>query len=316
MTSQPRAIRRRPLRVLLASIAALVLPLALTAGAACDTPHPRTWTVQAGQESHDQAIQGMAYLPRNIYINAHDTIRWVARSAEPHTVTFLAKGQPLLPFDPSDPKQLLRVGGKWYDGKSYYNSGLLSNVNDTGFPTARHYSLKFGKVGTFVYWCLLHGKAMKGTVHVRPAGTHYPFTQWQYDRHSKKEVRKILHDGYHLWHETRELATRHTVIEGNDDGIAMVMRFVRHTVYVHVGQKVTFKNVGMDAPHTVTFGEEEANIFAPYGDPTHFAGGKLNSGIQLPGSSFTVTFTKAGTYKYICGLHDFMGMVGKVVVKS
>jgi plastocyanin len=320
MTSQPSAIRtRHPLRILIAFLTALVLPLALTAGAWCGVPHPRTWTVQVGQESHEQAIQGMAFLPRNIYINAHDTIRWRANSAEIHTVTFLAHGQTLAstqPFNPGDPLELNRVGGKWYDGTSYYNSGVMTNVSDSGFPAVKNYRLTFPKTGTFTYWCLVHGMAMKGTVHVRAVGTHYPYTQHQYDHRSAKQTRSILRDGYHLWHETAEQATNHRVLQGNDDGVAMVMRFVRHTVTVHVGQKVTFKNIGMGAPHTVTFGAEKANIFAPYGDPAHFAGGQLNSGIQPPGASFTVTFTKAGTFRYICGLHDYMGMVGKVVVKS
>jgi plastocyanin len=34
-----------------------------------------------------------------------------------------------------------------------------------------------------------------------------------------------------------------------------------------------------------------------------------------PGAKFVVTFAKAGTFHYICALHDGMGMVGKVVVK-
>jgi plastocyanin len=323
MTSQPTTSpKRSPLRILVAFIAALFLPLALT-GAALELGHhndePRTWTVHVGNESHDQAIQGMAFLPKNIYIDAHDTIHWVANSAEIHTVTFLATGQTIgstQPFDPTNPLELLKQGGRWYDGTSYYNSGVLSNVSDSGFPAGRSYSLGFPKTGTFTYWCLVHGMVMKGTVHVRPAGTHYPYAQWQYDRQSAKVARAILRDGYDLWEDTADQATNHVVFEGNDNGVSMVMRFIRPTVYVHVGQTVKFMNVGMGAPHTVTFGPEPANLFPPLGDPTHFSGGQLNSGIQPPGASFTVTFTKAGTFTYICGLHDFMGMVGKVVVRS
>jgi plastocyanin len=318
MTSQPTTgPRRNPLRILIAFLTALFLPLALVGAASAygHHHHARTWTVQVGNESHDQAIQGMRYLPGDVYINAHDTVHWRANSAEPHTVTFLAPGQKLKPFDPTDPQQLLRVGGDRYDGKSYYNSGLLSNVSDIGFPSGHDYSLTFPKTGTFTYWCLLHGEVMKGTVHVRPVGTHYPYSQHQYNWQAKKQAKEILRDGYHLWRETAKQSNNHTVFEGNDDGLAMVMRFIRPTVYVHVNETVDFKNIGMGAPHTVTFGAEPANFFVPLGDPTHYAGGQLNSGIQLPGAHFAVTFTKAGTYSYICALHDYMGMVGKVVVK-
>jgi len=69
-------------------------------------------------------------------------------------------------------------------------------------------------------------------------------------------------------------------------------------------------------PHTVTFGPEKPNISAPYGDPRHFRGQQLNSGILLPGSSFTVTFTRAGTHHYLCALHDYLGMSGTVTVRK
>ena len=106
----------------------------------------------------------------------------------------------------------------------------------------------------------------------------------------------------------------HTVAMGADDGVAMVMRFIRPTIRIHVGQQVSFTNTGMAAPHTVTFGVEPANFFAPSGDPTNFSGGDLNSGIVGPGGSFTVTFKKAGTFGYSRALHDYMGMMGKVIV--
>ena len=57
------------------------------------------------------------------------------------------------------------------------------------------------------------------------------------------------------------------------------------------------------------------NPFAPAGDPSNFTGGQLNSGIQEPGQSFTVTFNAPGTFNYICILHAYMGMVGTVVVE-
>ncbi|MGN6635790.1 MAG: cupredoxin domain-containing protein, partial [Oryzihumus sp.] len=164
--------------------------------------------------------------------------------------------------------------------------------------------------------CLVHGMFMKGTVHVRAAGTEYPFTQADYNRQADRQKAADLRDGRRLWNETAEKATNHTVYAGADDKAAMVMRFIDQHVKVHVGDSVTFKDTGMIAPHTITFGPERANIFVPYGDPKHFAGGQLNSGIVLPGQSFTVTFTKAGTYPYICGLHDFLGMAGTVVVTS
>ena len=304
-----------PARIVVAVLAAALTGLAVSPSAsASQTAAPRTWQVGVGEETAHDAIQGMAFLPGEVWINQGDTIVWTAKAGEIHTVTFLATGQPLTPFNPSDPTQLFRQGGTLYDGVSYYNSGVLSDEVDSGFPAGTTYSLTFNTVGDFTYYCLVHGAMMKGIVHVRAAGTRYPFTQGQYDRKSAQLKAAIFHDGFQLWREQAEAATNHKVFAGADDGTAMVMRWIGQTVHVHAGESVTFVNNGMAAPHTVTFGVEQPNIFVPYGDPTHFAGQPLNSGLFLPGATFTVTFIKKGTYRYICGLHDYMHMVGWVVV--
>lgn len=310
-----RHLTRALASVLIASLA----PLVVGAAPAAQAAPTRTWTVLAGSQSDDMALQGMSFLPANIYIDAGDTVRWTANSAEIHTVTFLAAGQSLgslQPFDPAKPNELLRRGGSSYNGHSYYNSGILTTAPNSGLPAVKSYSLTFPRTGTYTYYCLVHGTAMKGTVHVRAAGTPYPYSQRDYNRQAREREDRILDDGMDLWQQARDDAGRHTVIAGADDGTAMVMRFVRATVVIRTGQRVTFVNNGMGAPHTVTFGKEPANPFAKVGNPRNFRGGQLNSGLLAPHSSFTVTFTKAGTFTYVCALHDYMGMVGKVVVRD
>ena len=314
----------RLLRVLFASLTALLMTLAVSGtafaeGKSDSGKSSRTWTVQVGSESSDQAIQGMAFLPENVYINAGDKVTWKANSAEIHTVTFLADGQSLestQPFNPMDPLAILKQGGDSYDGHAYYNSGVMSNVSDSGFTEAKKYTLTFPDTGEFTYYCLVHGMAMKGTVHVRAAGTDYPYSQSEYDRQAMKQEQKILRDGHKQWDVARDQANKHTVIAGTDNGTSMVMRFVNQDIVVHVGERVAFVNNGMGAPHTVTFGTEPANPFVPLGDPGSFTGGDLNSGIIPPDTTYTVTFNKAGEFDYICALHDFMGMKGTVEVRD
>lgn len=310
----------RLLRLLIAITAALVLPVAVSGAAVAGCgKSARTWTVQVGSESSDQAIQGMAFLPENIYVNVGDKVTWRANAAEIHTVTFLAEGQSLestQPFDPSVPANVTPMGGKDYDGHSYYNSGVMTNVANSGFKQVEKYTLGFPGAGDFTYYCLVHGMAMKGTVHVRAAGTEYPYSQSQYDHQAEKQEQTILRDGHRQWDIARDQAGNLTVIAGTDNGTSMVMRFVHQTIEIHVGETVTFVNNGMGAPHTVTFGKEPANFLAPIGDPVQFSGGDLNSGIIPPGKSFAVTFTKAGEFDYICALHDFMGMKGTVEVRK
>jgi plastocyanin len=320
--------KRRLLRVLLASLTALLMPLAVSGTAFAEgktdggKSSSRTWTVQVGSESSDQAIQGMAFLPENVYVNAGDKVTWKANSAEIHTVTFLADGQSLestQPFTGMDPLAILKQGGPDYDGHSYYNSGVITNVSDTEFQQVKKYTLKFPDAGEFTYYCLVHGMAMKGTVHVREAGTDYPYSQSQYDRQVKKQERDIVRDGEKQWNAARkhvDNAATPTVIAGTDNETAMVMRFVHQEVKIHVGETVTFVYNGMGAPHTVTFGTEPADPSAVLGEPGNFTGGDLSSGIIPPQGSFTVTFNKAGTFEYLCAFHDFMGMKGKVKVSD
>lgn len=281
----------------------------------------RTWHVQAGQQSRDLAIQGMAFLPQNIWIDAGDTIRWTADSAEPHTVTFLATGTTLPPFTEAMdqisevPTPVPGVVPTYVPG-DYYNSAILGTVQD-GPPVVSSYSLRFATVGDYTYWCLVHGAVMKGTVHVAAAGTAYPFSQRQYDQSARVAANAIISDGRRLAAKTRRLANSHTVIVGADDGVAMVMRFVRQRVTIHRGETVTFINNGMGAPHTVTFGQEPSMWFSPVNlkDASNYTGGDLSSGGMFPHSTFKVTFNKSGTFNYICALHDYMGMVGTVQVR-
>ena len=64
--------------------------------------------------------------------------------------------------------------------------------------------------------------------------------------------------------------------------------FVPAVLTVPVGTKVTWTNQDSDA-HTVTSD-----------------GGPLNSKAMNTGDAFSFTFTKAGTFKYLCTIHPFM----------
>lgn len=324
---------RRILSPVVALLTALVLAL-VGVGAAQAHPdhhryrhhHGQTWKVWVGSQSPNLAIQGLRFLPGSITIDQGDRVTWVANSAEPHTVTFLdgGKAQATLPeFDPADPTQITQQGGHSVHGNGYFSSGIMTTVptgGDSGpFPPVTHYqryTLKFPHVGTYTYYCLIHGAMMVGTIKVQDRGAPYPSSPWQYQRQARAQARALLVEGIHLWRDAWKSADDNHVITGADDGAVAVMRFVPPVVHVKVGESVTFENTGMGAPHTVTFGTEPPppGLFAPSGDPTSYAGGDLNSGIILPGGTFTVTFTKAGTYDYVCALHDFMGMKGKVVV--
>ncbi|MGZ4597056.1 MAG: cupredoxin domain-containing protein [Actinomycetes bacterium] len=318
--------RSRTTRVLVAIVAALALPATTAATVAqASVPASHTWTVQVGSQTPNMAVQGMRFLPGDVTIDAGDTVNWVVKSMEIHTVTFFKGGGPqtsITPFDPGNMTQLTQQGGHTYDPHKLFSSGVMTTESQFGplpptVPLVKSYSLTFPSAGTFTYYCWVHGLMMVGVVHVQPAGSAYPYTQAQYDEQAKIAAAGLAASGRHLRRELRSQATNHKVFTGGDNGQVSLMRFVRSTVVVHKGQSVRFVNNGLGTPHTVTFGKEPAGaaLFAPSGDPTHFKGGDLNSGILVPGKTFKVTFLKAGTFHYICGLHDSMGMMGKVIVR-
>ena len=99
-----------------------------------------------------------------------------------------------------------------------------------------------------------------------------------------------------------------------------VNRFAPETVSINVGQTVTWRDASPFMPHTVSFqppfkSPDEPNAFLPVGGRSgaRFAGGVAHSGIlgpkpAFPADTFSLTFTKAGTYPYLCLLHP--GMAG------
>jgi plastocyanin len=281
------------------------------------TPPPRTWHAQVGAESDGMAIQGMAFLPEDLWINVGDTVVWTSMAAEIHTVTFLAPGQTLPPFDPTNPQQALPQGGPTFDGTSYHNSGLMANMKGMPTPGGTHSSLTFIAVGNFTYHCLVH-PGMSAIVHVRPAGTPYPFSQRDYDRQIERGVDAITKDGRKLMDQAKDMSDNHHVNILGDDLVSL-MRFSSNQVTIHVGESITFTNHATMEPHTVTFGTLTGNNFFPTGNPTAFDGSApLNSGFlgaAFPaGTIFTVHFLKKGTYDFRCDLHDMMGMVIRITV--
>jgi plastocyanin len=293
----------------------------------------KTFSLLSGSSSRDHALDLNSYFPKEVFVNAGDTIVWKFPSMEPHTVTFPVPLNGPWP----DPFSLppTGIGGAVFDNTTTVSSGLIA-----GGAT---YALTFDAEGTFTYVCLLHSSpvntVMRGIVHVLPAGSARPFSQAEYDRQARLQISAGLKVGNQLQLAARRYAMQRgpagqrIVVAGHDNGDVMWSRFSPQWVNVRKGQTIRFVNLGSDAPHTVTFGAEPPGPFpinlvppshGPGGDPADYQGGDLNSGFlwaqNPPGfggpfpTHFDVTFTKAGRFHYICGLHDEMGMVGVVTV--
>ncbi|HEX7084251.1 MAG TPA: plastocyanin/azurin family copper-binding protein [Gaiellaceae bacterium] len=317
------------------TIAAALLALAAFAagtGSAATTRHQtgRTWFVTAGAQARvanaKHGVQVAEYLPSEVWIDAGDSVVWNVPTGEPHTITFRAKGQRLPVFNPANPLVSQRQGGSVYAGQGYFNSGVMPAAAIGGPKNApTTYRLTFTKPGDYTYYCLLHGE-MVGTVHVLPAGTPVPFSQAQYRVQGARQAKALIGRAMMLERVALQVAQTggRLVVAGTGDGAIEDQDYFPARLTIHVGQSVTFLNLDPEAPHTVTFGVEPKQpgaVAMPYGNANAFTGGNLNSGyfgVKPPwaGPKWTVTFTKAGVFRYHCALHDDNGMKGVIVVKA
>jgi plastocyanin len=163
----------------------------------------KTWFVRAGTDRRDGRLDIMAFLPGELTIRQGDTVLWYTDHPVPHTVTFPAAGQgeptlvqlqlpdgrmipapepgqPMPPevaallADPATaPRLVVGPGGApsrpspTYDGRSFYNSGVIGDHPGIQVPTEQVWMLTFDRPGVYEYLCVLHDPlGMEGKITV------------------------------------------------------------------------------------------------------------------------------------------------------
>ena len=215
----------------------------------------------------------------------------------------------------------------------------------TNAPT---YSVTFPAAGNFKLVCLLHAD-MTGVVHVLDLSEPLPHDQDFYDRQAQSEQARLLahaprvEDQGTPWDAlgTDVAAGIGQVVTTTGAGSQTVslMRFVRQTIVVRVGDTVEWTSLDPSINHTVTFGTEPADPRPASANVTPTLAGarqavigstsdNVNSGFLSPApqdragltqsnpgvTRFRVTFMSPGTFNYICAVHDQLGMKGTVIV--
>jgi plastocyanin len=234
-------------------------------------------------------------------------------------------------------------GSASYDGSACVSSAALN-----GGAAPSTFTVTFPKKGNYKMVCLIHTN-MNGTVHVLDSTAQLPYMQWDYDRQARDQAADILRGGDNPREEQRDfrrsqnevIMTGEVVATGGGREYLSFSRFFHGTIYIHAGETVEWTNLDPTEPHTVTFGTEPGNPQATVGlnlnpDPDGALAATINSTTDSVSSGFLqaapedavnrapsapgttrirITFTHAGTYHYICALHDVNGMLGTVVVK-
>ena len=338
----------------LPSSAVLVL---LMAGAITSTAQAKDWQAIAGAESPNRGSQALAFLPNELWVHTGDSIRWTFPTHERHTVTFLKPGQIRPPgfgpiFDVPVGCPGISPDGSSFDGSACVTSGILRLGDNTkSTENAPTYSISFPAVGNFKFVDLLHAD-MSGVVHVLNLAETLPHDQDFYDQQARGEEALILGDASRL--EGRGTPGDNGGAQSNDVAVgigevvtttgaglqtASLMRFLRGTIVVRVGDTVVWTSLDPSINHTVTFGTEPADPRPPSANVSPTSEGarqavigssadNVNSGFLSPApqdranlaqsppgvTRFRVTFTSPGTFNYICSIHDDLGMHGTVIV--
>lgn len=300
-----------------------------------------TWQVLAGAQSSDMGRQALAFLPNELWVHAGDSITWTFPAADIHTVTFLSPGQTRPSFPAGCPGTTPNPSS--FNGSTCVNSGVLLN--------GQAFTVTFPSAGNFKLVCLVH-EDMTGVVHVLAPAEPLPYDQAFYDAQALTQQSQLLGDGLHLRIRgtitaLQSLGNAVTAgigeisATGGGKNTVSVMRFLRNSIVVQVGDTVEWTNLDPITPHTVTFGAEPASSNPPSSDVTLDTDGARHT--VLPGPSpnvhsgflvaapqerfglsqapltvtrFRVTFTTPGTFNYYCALHDQLNMIGRVVVQE
>lgn len=243
-----------------------------------------------------------------------------------------------------------QVEGDTYSGVGFVSSGRLAGLNPT--PTVDpidSFSLIFDTPGFYPYICLVHPEVMAGTVEVVEASAAAP-SQAEIDAQAQAEI-AVLTALMERAKAQANLPVRSEPGPGNtnvwfvragntqggvNDERIELTEFLPRDLTISAGDAVVWFSAGPG--HTVTFdpappppsvlvGEnlpdgsvavirnpEVFRASKPSGvfDPAQY----FNSAILAsgPGTAWTLSFERPGTFEYFCALHRDFGMVGSITV--
>lgn len=325
--------------VALAVTAAAVIPAAIIGGGSAFA-QDSGGTINARVGEGDSGYSVNAFLPQDLTVTTGTTVNWSFTWFEPHMIV-LDNG--LTPEDlstepPADTSPFD------FDGvRKYVYSGEL--FGDPANPPT--FAIKFEKVGEYNITCLIH-PGMDGSVTVVDSGD--ADTQETADARAESEYDDAV--GL-LKDNAAAAAAQPTKVTPQADGSDLyevdmlpaaggsngmrdyIQQFFPPSIDIKQGDSVQWNNP-TGVPHTVTFNVENSGLDPATTDPFSvpptvpdngvYDGGDafVHSGILgMEGgeggqstASFTLTFSTAGTYNYICLLHENQGMVGTVNVEA
>lgn len=303
----------------------------------------QTYTVLVDAPSPEgKNIQFVSFFPAALKVRPGDSIVFDNRSTQaPHTVSFGIKldrsYQPANPdfvrtpcYTSAPPTATLATCPEKatgtppeYAGKGFWNSGFLVPSQAPSGP--KKVTMRLSRSiapGTYLYFCIIHPMVATITVVSNDKDRQRPEA---IDDRARAEIANAKAAAGTISDPSGYGSSN--VIAGWGEGAIALNRFAPQQLDVKAGTKVSWFLRSNFEPHTITFGskwrsgDDDPAAFAPSGlaSGARYKGGLANSGIVTPTGDlakpiFSLVFTKAGTYRYVCVLHP--GMDGVVNVTS
>jgi plastocyanin len=312
----------------------------------------KTWYASVGAQSNDKGRQALAFLPNEIWIHAGDSthpdgdsITWQSDADDIHTVTFLTIGETRLPFTVGCPG--FSSSPAKFDGTSCVSTPPLAKGQTftVFFPKAGNFKLVclVHENMTGVVHVL---DASQPLPHDQDFYDQQAADQRR-DLLSDRDGRLVAAGQHHGECAAHDSLKARVVTAGIGEISATaggsqtlsVVRFTDDKIEIRAGDTVEWTNQDPVTPHTVTFGMEPADPIPPSANVTVDADGARHASINSPQDSvhsgfimaalqdqlfnpqtplgvtrFRVDFPNPGVYRYICALHDDLGMKGTVIV--
>lgn len=284
---------------------------------------------------------GNVYLPGEVTVLVGDSVKFTTESDEPHSVTFgngpagvPPPNWPAAGFTGTlPPPPATGALTATYNGTGFLNSELLFKGSSA--------TVTFTTAGTFPFICQIH-PGMAGAVNVVASGA----TTTQADADAKAALTRTAilgavdsleaattaqvteterSDGTSLWNIYTNSIQAPAPQPGGGTGFLELLRFVPPSLEIEAGDTVRWNAT---AVHTVTFpaaGQDPSTIdpfTAPPTTATVYDGSSLYNSALLAtgapgtGSTYELTFPDAGTFNYVCALHQFLGQTGSIVVAA
>lgn len=344
-----------PARTLLALAAVAIAAIFAASGLASTSPTSAATTINVNVGGGQAGIAADGFFPATVTITTGTTIHFVNPYEELHTATFFPAGQTpadLIVKDPGgSPAQGFNpvyanqspTSPATFDSTKVVNSGIMAKGST--------YDVTFSGAGSFVFHCAFHPMTL--TINVVSSGT--VDTQATVDARAATELAATLAAGKTAQDAATAApvtkttmadgSTNWTVVTGggapvpNSTDLADLMQFFPPTLTIKQGDTVTWTN-NSGGPHTVSFlsGAALPAIITPIpeasgppfqafniqvalamGGNTYNGTGFVSSGLFGEGfpnpPAFSVKFTAAGTFNYVCILHADQGMAGAVTVE-